>query len=183
MRTALLLAALVSLPAHADEVNRYDPAAVVTLGPRASVSASLLREPYVVTDGTAQLSIEARIDERMNLRIEAGGSPFRSRVHAAGALRVYPMGKARAAWWAEVSAHVQRTGFRDRPGEWVPLTARGWISLPTMFGGGWRVFLGELVVLDLGAHVGPTLDVRTLDISGVGLGLAATGHLTLGSSF
>lgn len=170
-------------PTDETPVRDDDPGAVIAVGPRMSLSAALVDDGWLGADATAQVSVEARIDKRTAFRVEGGYNPVRGRVHVGGAGRAYPAGRGKSAWWAEVSFNIQRTGARIDPDLWAPRPARGWVSLPFLYGAGWRLLAGERLVLDLGGHVGTTVEIRPQASFPVGFGFVATGHLFLGTAF
>ena len=184
MTTILCLLALWgATPAHAEEEPAPDPEVVLAVGPRMAASLNLGDIEWFAVDAMAQLSIEARIDRRTSARLELGGNPVRGRIHVAGAGRVYPSGRAGTNWYGELSFHFQRTGAREDPDRWAPRPNRVWTSFPFLYGLGWRVFLSDTVILDVGSHAGPTFEVRPQEQFPVGFGLAATGHLMIGGAF
>lgn len=161
-----------------------DPGAVLAVGSRLAGSVARLDAGWFGVDLMGDISLEARIDERSSLRFEVGFNPVRGRVHVVGAGRVYPMGKERVCWWAEGSIHLQRTGGRARPSNlWVARPARLWFSLPVLYGAGWRIMASETVVIDMGVHGGPVVEIRPDEDLPFGVGAVATGHILFGTAF
>lgn len=175
---ALLVATLGV--AWADEGPEHDP--VLVVGARGGGSAGTVDGGSVGVHATVQASLELPFDRRTSGRFELGGNPVRGRIHAAFAGRTYPLVKGRASWWAELSAHVQHTGARTDPTRWAPWPSRTWVSLPFLYGAGWRFMTEGGVVLDVGVHVGPMLELRPQSFPPLGFGVVGTGHVLIGAA-
>jgi len=181
---ALTLVTLLCGPtALAQDRDKPDPDLVLAVGARAAGTFALAGNGWLGADAMAMGSLEVRFDKQTSGRLEAGYNPVRGRIHIGAAGRAYPAGRKGTAWWAELSGHIHRTGARIDPERWEPRAARVWVSLPVLAGAGWRIFAGDNLVVDFGAHFGPNVEIRPQESFPVGFGFTATTHLYVGAGF